>query len=438
METLAGLSPALESSHSSFNRKLERERQRFDELPVLLVEDNEVNRIVAINMLEQLGCHITEANNGVEALHRLHENHYAIVFMDVHMPEMDGFEATQRIREREQASNQHTIIVAMTANAMSGDAQHCLTMGMDDYIAKPISLERIIKILDKYAQVPTKSAVQLTRQQENHHKILLVEDNPVNRIVELNMLKSLNCHVEIVENGKEALNACAQTDYDLILMDIQMPVMDGIEATRRIRQQHDQEQRTPIVAVTANNMPQDLERYFSAGIDDCISKPVTVERLRSVIGHYLQFEVAPTSSPQAFECSSQPSPELNQQVGITVENIDLPTFDVDQAKRIAIGNIRILRKIVDKFAQDTPKQLEKLQAAWQAEQLTDIERLAHSLKGSARSIGALRLGEIAFIIEKTAKEPTTLTEIAPLLPALKAEFIQLQELWEITDWNNLL
>jgi PAS domain S-box-containing protein len=468
-------------------------------IPVLLVEDNDVNRIVAVSMLEQLGCQVTEAENGREALEKLAQNSYTIIFMDIQMPEMDGFEATQQIRLREEAKarskpNARNIIVAMTANAMEGDAERCIAAGMDDYIAKPISLERVFEMIKKYSSpaskvtIPSLDAPSAQNQKQYlknkqvkrklNQTILLVEDNEVSRLVTTNMLNELGYNVEVVENGQQAVQWCNKKRCALVLMDIRMPVMDGIEATKLIRQ--GQNQATPIVAITANYRRAEVKHYLAVGMNDCVSKPVTIERLRIALEKYIP---PPTAAPQEETSTTQetePMRSLAENENLTHQNADrkeqaqlvetsvaapsledqkslllepdtvamdtspksnefdnIPVFDSQQAKRISIGNLKILQKVTDKFTQDTPKQIEKLQAALQTQHQKDTERVAHSLKGSARSVGALRLGEVAFIAEQAAKQGD-LAQVESLLPRFSHEFSQLQAAWAKIEWKNLL
>ncbi len=417
-------------------------------VPVLLVEDNEVSQLVALNMLRQFGCQITQAKHGKEALEILARQSFAVVFMDVQMPEMDGFEATRLIRQRE-GTQQHTLIIAMTANAMRDDAEYCLTAGMDDYIAKPISLERIGNILEKYLQStsfsPLSSSLIDSSVQAMTKRILLVEDNPVNRLVAINMLNKLSCLVDVAENGQEAVTLGSQTRYDLILMDIQMPVMDGLEATGLILQPGSLNKITPIVAVTANVQPPDVTRYLAAGMKECLAKPLTVERLRKVVEKYANLSVGTTTVVNNKMTSVvvpapvqlKPPRTLFTASAVPVSPTELLRFDKDQARRISLGNLKILQKVIDKFAQDTPLQLQKLQEAWHHEEYHQIERLAHSIKGSARSIGALRLGELAFQMETIVKQEN-LTQIEMLTKQLQEEFQQLQELWQTVVWEKLL
>jgi PAS domain S-box-containing protein len=383
---------------------LKQPQKIMTNISTLLVEDNEVNRMVAINMLEKLGCQVKSAENGVEAIEILATQKFNIIFMDIQMPEMGGFEATQWIREHESANNKN-IIVAMTANAMQGDAERCLAAGMDDYIAKPINLDGLFKILNKHAD-------KFTPTINKNKKILLVEDNAVNRLVATNMLQQLACQVEIAENGQEAVDKCKINNYDLILMDIQMPIMDGVEATKQIRRGDNKD--TPIVAITANHQEPDLKIYFSAGMDDCLGKPVAIEDLHSIVDKYT--------------LSTTTTEELST---------DLPIFDTEQAKRIAIGNAAILKMILDKFVEDTPKQFEKLVIAFNNNNIKEIERITHSLKGSSRSVGASRLGEIAFQAEQLTHDHE-FRAAEQMLKPLKEEFSQLQELWAKTDWDNFL
>jgi PAS domain S-box-containing protein len=420
--------------------QFKRHRDIYLQLPVLLVEDNEVNRMVAVNMLEQLGCQVTSVVNGLQALEQVAKENYAIIFMDIQMPDMDGFEATKRIREYEvETSERRNVVVAMTANAMQGDAERCLAAGMDDYLAKPITLERIFTMLSKYCPLPKaeKGKLLSLASKDNSNSVmplsvplLVVEDNAVNRLVAVNMLERLGYTVETVVNGKQAVEVVQQRAFALILMDIQMPVMDGIEATRLIRRV----QTIPIIAMTANDHAADVSRYLAVGMSDCISKPVTIERLRMIVEKYVVMpgSVSKVDMPQGVELVDGVKDSL-----LSSDELELPVFDVLQAKRIAIGKLPILQKIVEQFSRDVPKQIDKLVEALQVANRKEVERLTHSLKGSARSVGALRLGEMAFLAEQAAKQGD-LVRIEPLVDKLREEFRQLQVVWEHTRWETLV
>jgi len=421
---------------------------RYDGLLVLLAEDNEVNCIVAVNMLQQLGCEVIVARNGREALELINQHEFALIFMDVQMPEMDGFEATRAIRQQERIRKQlHRIIVAMTANAMRGDAERCFAEGMDDYIAKPFSLERLSNILKKYHPPTTMTTSPPVKTSSNTmktntalpsattQKVLLVEDNLINCLVATNMLETLGCHVDVAENGKQAVELCDKNTYALIFMDIQMPVMDGIEATRHIRHSTTVNHAQPIVALTANVMPSDVKQYYSVGMNDCLAKPITIERLRGVVEQYLDLSLEEESI--ALD-TVEPNPlEETVTPQNTHEFMCYEIFDVEQIKRVSLGNTRILKKIVCEFEKDISKQLERLDQAYAKEDYVTLHRLAHSLKGSTSSIGAIRLGKIAAVAEIAAGKKDAL-EFNELLALIKTEVALLKQQWEEINWEALL
>jgi CheY-like chemotaxis protein len=277
--------------------------------------------------------------------------------------------------------------------------------------------------------------IQLSSFQKTAH-ILLVEDHLVNSLVATNMLKKLGCTVEVVTNGYRAVEVCEQHRYDLILMDIQMPAMGGVEATRLILQGASRD--TPIIAMTANNNDAEIESYLAAGMKDCVSKPIILEQLRFIVEKYTGFLILP---PQHGKTESETEDEeyVKQTKKTTAPQNDksmvresqpaawekLPIFDFEQAKRISIGNQDMLEKILNKFNQDMPKQFEKLKMAIQAANQIEIQRIAHSIKGSAQSIGAFRLGEVAMKAENLAKIGH-LQKITDLVETLQEEFKQLQ------------
>ncbi|EIJ42312.1 PAS domain S-box [Beggiatoa alba B18LD] len=426
---------------------------------VLLIEDNDVNRLVAMNMLQELGCQVTEAINGKMAVEKILDNDYQydFVLMDVQMPEMDGIEATRLIRELENI-NQHLIIIAMTAGAMKGDADRCLKAGMDDYLAKPITLERLTAVIGKYIALEQPNSEKLTTKEgnmmlPNQQKVLLVEDNEVNSLVAITMLEQLGYQVESVVNGKEAVAICQEKQYDIILMDIRMPVMDGVEATKQIRLHERKETyQTPIIALTANTQPHEVKHYREVGMNDCLGKPFSIEGLQQVLKKYTSAVSADkqlgknsvTVSTRSISALAQQTTEMlatavstTQSTNVAERKIQLPVFDENQLRRVSIGNLMILEKLVHAFEDDTPKQLDKLQQALQNNAQKDAERIAHSIKGSARSIGALRLGEVAFNTERMAAEGQ-LHEVEKLSHQLQEEFSQLQTAWSQIEWKTFL
>lgn len=279
--------------------------------------------------------------------------------------------------------------------------------------------------------------IQLSSFQKTAH-ILLVEDHLVNSLVATNMLKKLGCTVEVVTNGYRAVEICEQHRYDLILMDIQMPAMSGVQATQLILQGASRD--TPIIAMTANNNDAEIESYLAAGMKDCVSKPIILERLSFLVEKYTGFSTIPlhnihikdddddyvkqtnkTTTPQNDKSNDKFMVRESQPAALE----KLPIFDSEQAKRISIGNQNMLEKILNKFNQDMPTQFEKLKIAIQTANQIEIQRITHSIKGSAQSIGAFRLGEVAMKAENLAKIGH-LQKMTDLVETLEQEFKRLQ------------
>jgi len=258
--------------------KLEEEekKKRAKSLSILLVEDNYISQKVAKTSLDRDGYHNLDiAENGRVAVRMMKEKEYSIVLMDIRMPVMDGLECTEKIRELERSDPRRkpVYIVAFTAYAVEGDRERFLEAGMDDYIAKPFQPEELIRIIEKYS-----NRIRFRSQQSL--KILLAEDNKINQKVAVKTLESFGHAVDVVENGKDAIEKYRDHEYDLIMMDLEMPEMDGLDATRAIRKMEKEfflqgvnRKKVKIVALTAHSTTDDKSRCLAAGMDDYISKP---------------------------------------------------------------------------------------------------------------------------------------------------------------------
>jgi len=249
---------------------------------ILLVEDDKINQFVAKMTLEDVGCQVEIANDGQEAIDMTAKKRYDLALMDIHMPILDGYAATQQIRQRESQTNTHLPIIAMTADVITSDLDKCVKAGMDDALTKPVAKavleEKLVKWINK--TLPEPSA--------KRGNILLVEDNEANQAVQQMMLEEMGFLVDIANHGGEAIEMNANKDYDLILMDIHMPILDGCAATKHIRQREkDTNRRLPIIAVTATATTEDFERCQEAGMDDFLAKPVVQSTLAKTIDKWL-------------------------------------------------------------------------------------------------------------------------------------------------------
>jgi signal transduction histidine kinase/CheY-like chemotaxis protein len=258
--------------------KLEQDKQKDDikNIPILLVEDNYISQRVASTSLEKDGfINMEIAENGRVAIRMFEKKEYELILMDIRMPVMDGLEATEKIREIERTMPQRrpSFIVAFTAYAVEGDKERFLDAGMDDYIAKPFHPEELVRVITKYA-----GRREFRRQKTLN--ILLAEDNKINQKVAMKTLESFGHNVVLAENGNQALDKFKTGNYDIVLMDVEMPELDGIEATRMIRKMEmegilagNAKKRVKIVALTASTTKEDRERCLASGMDDYISKP---------------------------------------------------------------------------------------------------------------------------------------------------------------------
>ena len=261
---------------------------------ILVIDDNKTNRDILRLQLQSWHCIVEEAEDATEAFKLLHQQAedkapFAIAFVDLQMPGLDG-ETLGKIIKNE-ATIKDTILIMFTSIGQRGDARRMSEIGFAAYLTKPLKQSQLYDCLVTVLGLEG-TAAQKTRLVTRHTlaenrklnvKILLVEDNIDNQKIATWQLKKLGYAVEWVDNGKQAVEAVASKSYDLVLMDCQMPVMDGFEATEAIRQLENEDRRITIIAMTANAMQGDRERCLEAGMDDYISKPIKKEKLAETL-----------------------------------------------------------------------------------------------------------------------------------------------------------
>ena len=292
------------------SRAEDREDVRLVELDLsdveaLIVDDNATNRLVFHDMISSWGIVPTVAADGKEALVKIKEafesgKPHRLLLVDLQMPEMDGFEVAKRVKESPFGAD--VKIILLTSLGGKGDAARCKKLGISGYLIKPVKqselLDAVMMALEHPAEektsVITRYAIQEARRRLN---ILLAEDNVINQRLAMKLLETRGHRVVLASNGREAVAALYEEAFDLILMDIQMPEMDGFEATKAIRNleyglrekieegpySKPKIQSIPIVAMTAHALKGDRERCLEAGMDDYISKPINAENLFRVI-----------------------------------------------------------------------------------------------------------------------------------------------------------
>jgi CheY-like chemotaxis protein len=267
---------------------------------VLIVDDNSTNRRILGGMLKrwEMESHAVEGGEGalaeLQAAHDAGEP-YALILTDMHMPKMDGFALIEHIRERPELAT--ATIVMLTSAGHRGDAARCRKLGVAAYLLKPIrqselreAIARVLGAREMPGAIPlvTRFSLHDAREPERVLRVLLAEDNAVNRLLATRLLEKRGHKVVVATNGREAVDALDRGGFDLVLMDVQMPEMDGFEATAAIRKK---EQGTgvhqTVVALTAHAMKGDRERCLDAGMDGYLSKPIRPQELDDLLERYM-------------------------------------------------------------------------------------------------------------------------------------------------------
>jgi signal transduction histidine kinase/DNA-binding response OmpR family regulator len=279
---------------------------------VLVVDDNRTNRRILEGMLGRWEMKSSSAQGGEEALAKLSEAQeagkpFALILMDMHMPKMDGFELIERIRQGSISST--ATIMMLTSAGHRGDAARCHELGVAAYLLKPIRQselrEAIALVLGARKQkgaIPliTRYSLHDAREPSGSLRLLLAEDNPVNQRLASRLLEKRGHSVRVVGNGLEALEAVEKERFDLVFMDVQMPVMDGFEATTAIRKREGAGGiRLPIVALTAHAMKGDREKCLAGGMDGYLSKPIRPQELDEVLQDYLARRAESAETPES-------------------------------------------------------------------------------------------------------------------------------------------
>ena len=263
----------------------------FSSKRALIVDDNKTDREILKMQMKSCGCEIFEAENaqdGLEILNIYKATDHPIDFalIDLKMPGISGDQLCQLIKNNPDISS--TKMIMITAASQRGDAKRMFELGFDGFLTKPLKISLLYETLSNiYGEESDRDNSMSNsgngKQETARGRVLLVEDNLINQKVAVKMLRKFGFNTSCAENGKEALEAFEKENYDIILMDMQMPVMDGLEATRGIRGREDDAHHIPIIAMTANAMKHDRERCLEAGMDDYISKPIKPGELEKVI-----------------------------------------------------------------------------------------------------------------------------------------------------------
>lgn len=417
---------------------------------VLVVDDNETNRTILYHQLTNWGLNVESAEDGADALRRLRElidNKLSVdaLVLDFQMPEMDGVELARRIQA--EPDFRHIRAIMLTSAMLQLDGMALRELGISKYISKP-AREAVLR--DSLASLmPLHSAgeggfapesVQRQTAAASHGKVaarvLLVEDNPVNQDVAMSMLEQLGCEVAVAANGQFAVEMGAAEKYDMVLMDCQMPTMDGYEATRRMKSEGALNAPTPVIALTANAMMGDREKCLAAGMDDYVTKPIRTSVLSCMLDKWVgvpEAQVAsddpqddairadaPVSPPaqgaderqsDTDQGSTEEGDNSNSSTALTVRN--RPGMPAEAVECVlnekAINLIRglqrpnkddLLTKVIGVFFDKSPELIEHIEQAGQSGDMATLAASVHSLKSSSAYLGADDLSSRCIRIEK--------------------------------------
>lgn len=366
-------------------------------LTALIVDDNAINQKYIGDTLRHWQMEIEVASSGAQALtilqqHRDKHRQFNLILLDACMPEMSGFTLAEKILERDLLG--HGKMLMLSSAGLQDDAQQCAAVGIHGYVRKPISQRELQVAIEAIFQGIATGAIHYIDlnpgstdlPQESLH-VLVAEDNPINQKLTLSLLHKWGHHTDLAENGQIAIEKFNAAPYDVILMDMQMPEMGGIEATQIIRSLETGKQHIPIIAMTANVMQGDRELCLEAGMDHYLSKPIKSENLRELLDL-----LAAHKDIKNAQLHNNPAP------AISLAN---HLFNFTQA--LTEGDDDIIQIITPMFLEGCDKQIDEIRSAIQHADAELLYRSAHTFKGVVANFHAKPLVALAKALELKGK-----------------------------------
>ena len=363
---------------------------------VLIVDDNKTNRRILEGLLRMWGMVVSSAADGESALSLLEQAQeagepYQLVLTDMHMPKMDGFMVVQEMRNNTALAP--STVMMLSSGGHHGDASRCQRMGIAAYLMKPVRRNELQEAIARAltgrsykgeSPMITEKTLQAERSASRFLKILLAEDNEVNQKLAVRLLEKRGHSVVVAGTGREAVEALDHHTFDLVLMDVQMPEMDGIEATVQIREREAGTGRhQPIVAMTALVMKGDRERCLSARMDGYLSKPIRPQELDTVLDTY--------SSLKSANVAPDPEPALFTDEAVVDSKELLERID---------GDIDFVAELAETFRSDYPHKLEAMSCFIAAQDPEGLRRAAHGLRGALSNLAAVSAAKLAARMEQ--------------------------------------
>ena len=410
-----------ETGHPTTNRQSVRGAH------ILIVDDNATNRTILNKTLASFGCYPEEVASGKDALDLLNrslleDRPFDAVLLDHQMPGMDGEYVASAIRSNPAMDSIRILI--LTSVGERGDAKRFRELGCSAYLTKPVRQSQLLDALaetlvDPDKQDPLDGETGRTQIITRHSLgedtlrrafVLLAEDNLVNQKVACRMLEKAGHHVDVAGNGREALEFIQENSYDMVFMDVQMPEMDGYEATRAIRNMPNELSRLPIIAMTAHAMKGDKEKCIAAGMDDYISKPVNPKELGEMVQRWAGKKILRPPAAKAV-------PVLRKAAPVNLKPL----------RELTGGDSDFEREIIDLFLDDTALRLNRLQEVIAGGDPAEVEAEAHSIKGAAVNMGAEPFRKLARDLEFLSKKNGSMEGAEKILADLRSEFKNIKQ-----------
>ena len=383
--------------------KKQRSVSQLEGTRVLIVDDNTTNRSIFSKMLEGLGVRTKSTSSGAEVLPELFRgllarDPYHLVILDMQMPGLDGEQTLRMIRQEK--LTQDVKVIVLTSMGRRSELNYLEELGCSGYLLKPVRQSNLSNILEyalglrnkteKRGRMRQVEDIVLFDQPIPPLKIMVVEDNLLNQKMIRTFLTRQGHQVEICNNGVEAVQTSKSEEFDLIFMDVQMPIMDGLESTRVIREFEGKNQHTPIIAMTAYALQGDSQRCLDAGMDDYVTKPLDMRRLLKVMRRWV------------LDHDDMISASAN------VETIHLGStddiLDIGSALSRFSNDIEFFKSLLDEFLESLPDRVDEFRQLYREKNWKLLADQSHNLKGVAANFGVMKISGIARRIDAYSQE----------------------------------
>ncbi|NUQ00220.1 MAG: response regulator [Armatimonadetes bacterium] len=400
-------------------------------LKVLVADDNSTQAEIAAELLGDLGLDPLVVSGGAAALQMIESSGpFAFAILDAQMPGLDGFAVVERLNEMDSPLS---VLMLLTPAGPRGDAARCRELGVSGYLTKPLARAELLNAIETLVGTDGEARPSNSRarpaETRAHYRILLAEDNAVNQKVALRILDKAGHQTTVASNGQIAVELYEQGEFEIVLMDVQMPEMNGYEATAAIRAiEAARGTHVPVVAMTAHAMKGDRENCLQAGMDDYISKPIDAEallRLIATLGPEVE-SAADDDESGAVMVEQMHATETVPDAETAVEVEDEPVLlDFAVALQRFDSDPELVAELVDLFLTETPGMLDELRQGIAGRDMKAVERIGHTIKGAVGNFAAQPAFEAAHRIERMGRAGE-LDDIETALTALLDELERLE------------